>query len=80
MFAVKRLHASLSIALAAAALATPVPLAAAPATPLPMATAESFGLPGYGYHSSEEEYVDLDGVEPRLYLLTRLIMDTARGR
>jgi hypothetical protein len=24
--------------------------------------------------------VDLDGVEPRLYLLTRLIMDTARGR
>jgi glutamate carboxypeptidase len=44
------------------------------------ATAESFGLPGFGYHSSEEEYVDLDGVEPRLYLLTRLIMDTARGR
>jgi glutamate carboxypeptidase len=44
------------------------------------ATAESFGLPGYGYHSSEEEYVDLDGIEPRLYLLTRLIMDTALGR
>ena len=44
------------------------------------ATAESFGLAGYGYHSSEEEYVDLDSVEPRLYLLTRLIMDTARGR
>ncbi len=43
-------------------------------------TAESFGLPGYGYHSSEEEYVDLEGVEPRLYLLTRLVMDTARGR
>ncbi len=44
------------------------------------ATAEGFGLAGYGYHSSEEEYVDLDSVEPRLYLLTRLIMDTARGR
>jgi glutamate carboxypeptidase len=43
------------------------------------ATVESFGLTGYGYHSSEEEYVDLDSVEPRLYLLTRLIMDTARG-
>lgn len=43
-------------------------------------TVESFGLTGYGYHSSEEEYVDLDSVEPRLYLLTRLIMDTARGR
>lgn len=44
------------------------------------ATVESFGLAGYGYHSSEEEYVDLDTVEPRLYLLTRLVMDTARGR
>jgi glutamate carboxypeptidase len=43
-------------------------------------TIESFGLLGYGYHSSEEEYVDLDSVEPRLYLLTRLIMDTARER
>ena len=44
------------------------------------ATVESFGLAGYGYHSSEEEYVDLDTIEPRLYLLTRLVMDTARGR
>ena len=44
------------------------------------ATVESFGLAGYGYHSSEEEYVDLDSIEPRLYLLTRLVMDTARGR
>ena len=43
-------------------------------------TAEAFGLLGFGYHSSEEEYVDLDSIEPRLYLLTRLIMDTARGR
>lgn len=42
-------------------------------------TMEGFGLVGYGYHSPEEEYVDLDSVEPRLYLLTRLIMDTARG-
>ena len=44
------------------------------------ATVESFGLAGYGYHSSEEEYVDLDTIEPRLYLLTRLVMDTARGK
>ncbi len=43
-------------------------------------TLESFGLAGYGYHSSEEEYVDLDTIVPRLYLLTRLVMDTARGR
>ena len=41
---------------------------------------ESFGLAGYGYHSSEEEYVDLDSIVPRVYLLTRLVMDTARGR
>ncbi len=44
------------------------------------ATVESFGLAGYGCHSSEEEYVDLDSIEPRLYLLTRLVMDIARGR
>jgi glutamate carboxypeptidase len=44
------------------------------------AVVEGFGLAGFGYHSSEEEYVDLDSVEPRLYLLVRLIMDTARGQ
>jgi glutamate carboxypeptidase len=27
---------------------------------------ESFGLVGFGYHSSEEEYVELDSIEPRL--------------
>lgn len=30
-------------------------------------------------HSSEEAYVDLNTVEHRLYLLTRLVMDTVRG-
>ena len=44
------------------------------------AVAESFGLAGFGYHSSEEEYVELDSIEPRLYLLARLIMETSRGR
>ena len=39
---------------------------------------ESLGLAGFNYHSMEEEYVDLDTVEPRLYLLVRLIMDSAR--
>jgi acetylornithine deacetylase/succinyl-diaminopimelate desuccinylase-like protein len=43
-------------------------------------TLESFGLVGYGFHSSEDEYVDLDSIEPRLYLLTRLVMDDARER
>jgi glutamate carboxypeptidase len=44
------------------------------------AVAESFGLIGYGFHSSEEEYVELDSIEPRLYLLTRLIIETSRGQ
>jgi glutamate carboxypeptidase len=44
------------------------------------AVAESFGLAGFGYHSSEEEYVELDSIEPRLYLLARLIMDASQGR
>ena len=43
-------------------------------------TAESFGLAGYNYHSTEEEYVELDSIEPRLYLLVRLVMDTARSQ
>jgi glutamate carboxypeptidase len=42
------------------------------------AVAESFGLAGFGYHSSDEEYVELDSIEPRLYLLTRLIMDVSK--
>lgn len=44
------------------------------------AVAESFGLMGFGYHSSEEEYVQLDSIEPRLYLFVRLIMESSRGR
>lgn len=43
------------------------------------AVAESFGLIGDGFHSSDEEYVDLDSIEPRLYLLVRLIMEISRG-
>ncbi|GAC1593614.1 MAG: hypothetical protein NVS4B10_00490 [Myxococcales bacterium] len=39
---------------------------------------ENFGLPGFNYHSSEAEYVDLDAVEPRLYLLARLIQEVSR--
>lgn len=40
--------------------------------------AESFGLIGDGFHASDEEYVDLDSIEPRLYLVVRLIMALAR--
>jgi glutamate carboxypeptidase len=41
---------------------------------------EAFGLLGFGYHFSVEEYVNLDSVEPRLCILARLVIDTARGR
>ena len=37
------------------------------------------GLQGFGAHSNAAEYVDLRSIEPRLYLLTRLIMDVAMG-
>ena len=39
---------------------------------------ESFGLLGFGYHSPEAEYVELDSIEPRLYLLARLVVESAR--
>ncbi|MBO0752654.1 MAG: M20/M25/M40 family metallo-hydrolase [Bradyrhizobiaceae bacterium] len=41
---------------------------------------ERFGLRGFGSHSNDAEYVDLDSVEPRLYLLTRMIMDVSQGK
>jgi len=41
---------------------------------------ERFGLQGFGAHSIEAEYVLISSIEPRLYLLTRLIMDFAQGK
>ena len=41
---------------------------------------ERFGLRGFGSHSNDAEYVDIDSIEPRLYLATRMIMDFARGK
>ena len=38
---------------------------------------ESLGLPGFGYHA-KDEYVEIDGIVPRLYLSTRLLMDLGR--
>lgn len=40
---------------------------------------ERVGLQGFGAHTSNDEYVLLDSIEPRLYLLTRMIMDISRG-
>lgn len=41
---------------------------------------ESLGLPGFGYHSNQAEYVMIDAIPRRLYLASRLVMDLAQGR
>lgn len=41
---------------------------------------ERFGLPGFGAHSADSEWVDIDAIEPRLYLAARVIMDVSRGK
>ena len=38
---------------------------------------EGFGLTGFGAHSNDAEYVNLETIVPRLYLGTRMIMDIA---
>jgi glutamate carboxypeptidase len=40
---------------------------------------ERFGLRGFGPHSNDSEYIDIDSIEPRLYLTTRMIMDLSHG-
>jgi len=39
---------------------------------------ESFGLAGFGYHA-HDEYIEIDSVMPRLYLMTRLLMEIGRN-
>ena len=41
---------------------------------------EGFGPVGFGAHSDEREFIDLRSVEPRLYLLAKLIVDVAIGK
>ena len=41
---------------------------------------ERFGLPGFGAHSAENEWVLVDAIEQRLYLAARVVMDVARGK
>jgi glutamate carboxypeptidase len=41
---------------------------------------EGMGLTAFGYHSNDAEYVDIASIEPRLYLLTRTIIEVSRGR
>jgi glutamate carboxypeptidase len=44
------------------------------------AVVERFGLQGFGAHTSDNEYVLISSIEPRLYLAARLIMDLAADR
>jgi glutamate carboxypeptidase len=44
------------------------------------AVIEGLGLPGFGAHSNDAEYVYLNSVEPRLFLMTRTIIDFASGK
>jgi glutamate carboxypeptidase len=41
---------------------------------------ERFGLRGFGSHSNDAEYIEINSIEPRLYLVTRMIMDVAQGK
>ena len=41
---------------------------------------ESLGLPGFGYHSNQAEYVMIDAIPRRLYMAARMIMDLGQGR
>jgi glutamate carboxypeptidase len=41
---------------------------------------ERFGLRGFGAHSNDAEFIEIDSIEPRLYLATRMIMDFAQGK
>ncbi len=43
------------------------------------AVLEGFGLKGFGAHSNDAEYVEVSSIEPRLFLITRLIAAVASG-
>jgi len=44
------------------------------------AVVEGMGLSGFGAHSNDAEYVNIDSIVPRLYLTTRMIMDLSTGK
>jgi glutamate carboxypeptidase len=41
---------------------------------------EGMGLRNFGAHSNNAEYVNISSIEPRLYLVTRLIVDISDGK
>lgn len=44
------------------------------------AVLEGFGLVGAGAHSNDAEFISVSSIAPRLYLLSRMIMDVAAGK
>jgi glutamate carboxypeptidase len=44
------------------------------------AVLEGLGLRGFGAHSNDAEYIEVASIEPRLYLMVRLIMDASQGK
>jgi len=44
------------------------------------AVLERFGARGFGAHSNDAEYILIDSIEPRMYLLTKMIMDISAGK
>ena len=41
---------------------------------------ESMGVQGFGAHSNDDEYILVSSITPRMYLLSRLIMDISKGK
>jgi glutamate carboxypeptidase len=41
------------------------------------AVLESLGLPGWGYHA-RDEYIEIDSIVPRLYLMARMLIESAK--
>jgi glutamate carboxypeptidase len=41
---------------------------------------EGMGLSGFGAHSNDAEYVQIETIVPRLYLAARMVMDVAQGK
>jgi len=41
---------------------------------------EGMGLSGFGAHSNDAEYIQINSIVPRLYLASRMIMDVSQGK
>ena len=44
------------------------------------AVLERFGARGFGAHSNDAEYILVDSIEPRMYLLSKMIMAVSNGK